>query len=294
MKLIYSKKYEIDLGTHPFNTKKYSLLIDKLKKSEIKNLEFIESRPATKEELEIVHKRDYVERVLNLTLSLEEITRLELPFNKQIRDAAVYAVGGTIMAGEIALKEKVGIHLGGGWHHSFSDHGEGFCIFNDLSVATKILQQKFGVKKVAIIDCDLHQGNGTAKIFEQDNNVFTFSIHEEEIYPYPKQKSSLDISLPFGTEDNRYLELLKKGLAEVKIWNPDFCIYQAGVDIYEKDMLGNLKITQEGIYKRDLMVKEFFKDLPIVITLGGGYAVDVNDTAQVHFNTIKAFSDILE
>ncbi|MFQ3675137.1 MAG: histone deacetylase [Endomicrobiia bacterium] len=289
MKLIYSQKYEIDLGEHPFNTRKYSILRNFLKDLNIKDLEFVESRPATKEELELVHEKGYVERVLNLSLSYDEILRLELPFNEEVRDAGLYAVGGTIMASEIALKEKVGLHLGGGWHHSFADHGEGFCVFNDLAVATKILQKKFGIKKVAIIDCDLHQGNGTAKIFEEDKTVFTFSIHEEGIYPYPKQKSSLDIGLPYGTSDDEYLIQLDRGLKKVVNWQPEVCLYQAGVDPYEKDKLGNLKITKEGMKKRDRIVKDSFYNIPTVVTLGGGYAIDVNDTAELHFNTVKIF-----
>jgi acetoin utilization deacetylase AcuC-like enzyme len=289
MKLIYSKKYEVDLGEHPFNTKKYSLLIAKLKNSGISEIEFIESRPATKEELVLVHEKSYVEKVLSLRLSYEEVLRLELPFNKEISEAAIYAVGGTIMAGENALKEGVGIHLGGGWHHAFADHGEGFCVFNDLAVTTKVLQNKYGIKKVAIIDCDLHQGNGTAKIFEKDESVITFSIHEEGIYPFPKQKSRLDIGISSGTGDEKYLELLEKGLIEIKKLNPEVCIYQAGVDPYENDLLGNLKITKQGMKKRDELVRDRFENIPIVITLGGGYAKDVNETAELHFNTVKAF-----
>jgi acetoin utilization deacetylase AcuC-like enzyme len=291
MKLVYSHNYEIDLGNHPFNTKKYPLLVSLLKKQNFDNIEFIESRPATREELELVHEKNYVDKVLNLNLTENEIIKLELPFNKKVRDAALYAVGGTIMACEFALKDysKTSIHLGGGWHHAFEDHGEGFCVFNDLAVATKVLQKKFEIKKVAIVDCDLHQGNGTAKIFQQDNFVFTMSIHEEDIYPYPKQKSSLDIGLPAGTTDEKYLELLDYGLKKVLLWQPEFVIYQAGVDPFEKDVLGNLKITKDGMKKRDEMVKKYFNNIPIVVTLGGGYAEDVNETVELHLNTVKTF-----
>lgn len=291
MKLVYSHNYEIDLGNHPFNTKKYPLLVSLLKKQNFDNIEFIESRPATREELELVHEKSYVDKILNLNLTENEIIKLELPFNKKVRDAALYAVGGTIMACEFALKDysKTSIHLGGGWHHAFEDHGEGFCVFNDLAVATKVLQKKFEIKKVAIVDCDLHQGNGTAKIFQQDNFVFTMSIHEEDIYPYPKQKSSLDIGLPAGTTDEKYLELLDYGLKKVLLWQPEFVIYQAGVDPFEKDVLGNLKITKDGMKKRDEMVKKYFNNIPIVVTLGGGYAEDVNETVELHLNTVKTF-----
>lgn len=287
-KLIYSPKYEVDLGVHPFNTSKYKLIKEKLEK-EFKNLEFIEPKEVDITILYEIHAKEYVEKILNLNLSYSEILRLEIPLNEEVRDASLVAVGGTILAAEFALKEKVGIHIGGGWHHAYADHGEGFCVFNDLACAIKYLEKNYGIKKFAIVDLDVHQGNGTAKIFENNKNVFTYSVHQKEIYPYPKEKSTLDVELPAYTSDKLYLETLEETIKKVVEFNPEVVFYQAGADIYENDQLAQLKISKDGIKKRDQIVKESFKDKPIVLTLGGGYAFNINDTVEIHCNTIKVF-----
>ncbi len=287
-KIVYSPKYEVYLGNHPCDTKKYRLVKEKLDK-QFSDINYIEPVKCSKEDLLLVHTKEYVDKVLNLKLTYDEILKLEIPLNKEIVEASLYCVKGTIIATELALNEHVGIHLGGGFHHAYSDHGEGFCIFNDLAIATRYVQKNFGVKKVAIIDCDLHQGNGTANIFKNDETVFTFSIHEEDIYPYPKENSSLDIGLFPWTGDNEYLDFLKEGLEKILSWGPEIIFYQAGVDPYEYDQLGNLKLTKDGLLKRDHMIKEYFNKIPIVVTLGGGYAFDINDTVELHYNTITTF-----
>lgn len=288
MKIVYSPKYEVDLGAHPFDTKIYRLIKEKLQQN-FPQVEFVEPQKNMLEYVYSVHTKKYVDKILNLNLSFEEILKLEIPLSNQIVESFLTCVSGTILAAELSLEQKFGIHLGGGFHHAYPDHGEGFCIFNDIACAIKYLQKNYNIKKIAVVDCDVHQGNGTAKIFENDKDVFTFSIHQAEIYPFPKEKSSLDIEVPTGTTDKEYLKLLEEGLNEVKKFSPEVVFYQAGVDIYENDQLAQLKITKDGIKQRDLIVKNFFNDIPIVITLGGGYAYNIKDTVELHYNTIEIF-----
>ncbi|MCX7716258.1 MAG: histone deacetylase [Endomicrobia bacterium] len=293
MELVYSPKYEVNLGTHPFITSKYRLIKEKLSK-EYPNLKFIEPVPATVDILCKVHTEEYINKILKMKLSFEELLKLEIPLTEEVILASLICVNATIVASEIAIKNGVGIHIGGGFHHAYADHGEGFCIFNDIACAIRYLKDKFDLEKFAVVDCDVHQGNGTAKIFENDKSVFTFSIHQKEIYPSPKEKSSLDIEVSAGIKDEEYLSLLKEGLKVVKKFNPDIIFYQAGVDIYENDQLAELKITKEGILHRDKIVYEYFEDKPLVVTLGGGYALDINHTVELHCNTIKTFLKKLE
>lgn len=288
MKVVYSSKYEVDIGNHPLVTKVYRLVKEKLEK-EFTEIKFVQPDPATVDVLLKVHTKDYVEKILNLKLNYDEILKLEIPLTKQVVESALVCVNGTILSAELALEQKIGIHIGGGFHHAYADHGEGFCIFNDIACAIKVVEEKYGIKKFAVIDADLHQGNGTAKIFENDKNVFTFSIHQKEIYPWPKEKSTLDIELPAGTEDEEYLTLFEQGLKQVKNFSPEIIFYQSGVDIYENDQLGELKITKSGILQRDKLVYEYFKSIPVVVTLGGGYAFNFEDTVELHYNTIKCF-----
>lgn len=288
MKVVYSPKYEVDLGKHPFDTRIYRLIKEKLQNN-FPYLEFVEPQKVPIEFIYSVHTKDYVDKILNLNLSFEEILKLEIPLTKQIVESALVCIGGTILAAELSLKQKVGIHIGGGFHHAYPDHGEGFCIFNDIACGVRYLKEKFNFKKIAVVDCDVHQGNGTAKIFENDKDVFTFSIHQADIYPFPKEKSTLDIEIQAETTDKEYLTLLEKGLNEVKKFSPQIVFYQAGVDIYEKDQLAQLKITKDGIKQRDKLVKNFFIDIPIVVTLGGGYAYNWEDTVELHYNTIEIF-----
>lgn len=286
--LVYSPRYEVDIGEHPFNTSKYRLIKEKLAR-EFDDLKFIEPKEVDTSVLYEVHTKEYVDNVLNLTLSYNEVLRLEIPLTEEVKNAVLIAVAGTILAAEIALRQKIGIHIGGGWHHAYADHGEGFCVFNDLACAVRYLEKNYGVKKFAVVDLDVHQGNGTAKIFQNNKNVFTCSVHQKEIYPFPKEKSMLDCELPAFTTDDKYLTTLETTLKKVTEFNPEVIFYQAGADVYEKDQLAQLKITKEGIKKRDQIVKECFKEKPIVVTLGGGYAFDINDTVEIHCNTIKIF-----
>ena len=293
MNLVYSDKYEVDLGNHPFITTKYRLVSERLvKEGLITPRDLLLAPYATDEDLLLVHTKEYVDKIKSLSLSFSELLVLELPLSKEIVDASIICCGGTILACELALKTGIGIHIGGGFHHSFPDHGEGFCIFNDMAIAIKKMEKERKARKFMIIDCDLHQGNGNAYIFRDNKNVFTFSIHEENIYPIPKQKSSLDIGLPAGTTDEEYLLKLQQNIPDIiDKHKPELILYQAGADLYEYDQLGHLKLTKEGILNRDKFIYEQVKnrDIPIVVLLGGGYSIYPKDTVAIHTNTIKIF-----
>lgn len=293
MQIVYSPEYEVNLGAHPFVTAKYRLAKEKLIKEKIcSEKDFIIPENPTDEDILLVHTPKYLEKIKSLKLSFNEILQLEIPLSKEIADASVLCCGGTISTCMAAVETGVGIHLGGGFHHAFPDHGEGFCVFNDLAVGIRKIQQLNKVKKALVIDCDLHQGNGTAYIFKTDKNVFTFSIHQGDIYPYPKQKSSVDIELPPSTADEEYLSLLQKTIpAIIDKHKPDIIVYQAGADPYRDDQLGQLKLTIDGLKKRDEFIfKQGRKhSIPLVVTLGGGYAVNTQDTVNIHANTVKVF-----
>jgi acetoin utilization deacetylase AcuC-like enzyme len=222
--------------------------------------------------------------------STERTATSELPISKAIIQASLLATGGTIHACEAALQEGCAINLSGGFHHAFPDHAEGFCYINDMAVGIRSLQKKKKGIKVAVIDCDLHQGNGTAFSFRDDENVYTFSIHQRDLYP-PKEDSSWDIHLKNGVGDEEYLGHLTKAVPVIlEKFKPDFVLYQAGADPYQGDQLGDLNITIEGLKRRDGFVFSECKKhgLPVAALLGGGYAVDTNDTVTIHVNTCLA------
>lgn len=293
MKLVYSPKYEVNLGEHVFVTKKFRLIKEKLISLGVANEEdFVQPTSATEEDVTLVHTQKYYTKVINLKLNLQEIIKLEIPLTKEIVEASLICCGGTILASNISLESGVGIHIGGGFHHAYPDHGEGFCVFNDIAIAIKKLKKEKKIKRALIVDCDLHQGNGTAFIFKNDKDVFTFSMHEEDIYPYPKEKSDYDIGLQPYTTDDEYLSLLDKALSKIaKIFSTEIIIYQAGADPFCEDQLGSLKLTKEGLKNRDKLVYEYSKRLnvPITLTLGGGYAKNISDTVDIHTNTILVF-----
>ncbi|PIZ13963.1 MAG: histone deacetylase, partial [Elusimicrobia bacterium CG_4_10_14_0_8_um_filter_37_32] len=235
----------MNLGAHPFVTAKYRLVKEKLIEENIfTEKDFVIPEIPDDDDILLVHTPEYFKKVKSVHLSSDEILRLEIPLTKEITSAGILCCGGTILACIIAIETGAGIHLGGGFHHAFPDHGEGFCVFNDLAVAIRKMQKLNKIKKALVIDCDLHQGNGTAYIFQKDTNVFTFSIHQEDIYPYPKQRSNVDIELSAGSGDEEYLELLRKSIpAIIKKHKPEIILYQAGADPYKGDQLGQLKLT---------------------------------------------------
>jgi len=285
-KVVYSPKYKVDIGNHVFPTVKYDMVKDLLGN----DVEFIEPGKALDEDILLVHTRDYLDKIKNGTLRPEEEQKLELPYSKALALASIICCGGSIKAAEIALEDGVGAHLGGGFHHAFPDHGEGFCVFNDVAVAVRKLLKSKKIKKAMVIDCDLHQGNGTASIFAQDKAVFTFSIHQQNNYPFIKPASDLDIGLADGTEDDEYLAQLEKNIPIiVDKFKPEFIMYVAGADPYRNDMIGGLRLTIEGLRKRDEFVAQQAKtrQIPIAVVLAGGYAIKVEDTAKIQYNTVK-------
>ncbi|MBI4243204.1 MAG: histone deacetylase [Planctomycetes bacterium] len=291
----YHSAYSMDFGEHVFPVEKYRLIYEKLLNTPgIQQIQFKKARIADDEELALVHKLSYLNELKELTETPEQGYYLfEIPCTEQILDSFYYFTGASIDAAYDALGNKAAANIGGGFHHAFADHGEGFCLINDIAVAIRVLQHNKRIKRAAVIDCDLHQGNGTAKIFENDPTVFTFSIHQEHLYPL-KQKSTLDIGLDDLTRDEVYLNKLMKTMPKIfDDFKPELVVYQAGADPYEKDLLGSLKITKEGLRKRDEIVYKQCKkhNVPIIVTLGGGYSADINDTAEIHYNTLTLLNE---
>lgn len=293
-KFIYSKKYFADLGKHVFPVEKYKLIHDKLIKTGVAtSKDFLEPGKPSYEDLLLVHTKEYLDDLYNLKYS-QRTMYSELPITKEIVDLFILSAGGTILATKTALKEGIALHIGGGWHHAFPEKGEGFCYINDVAVATRKLKKENILKKIAIIDCDLHQGNGTAFIFKDDKDVFTFSIHQENLYPV-KQKSTLDIGLADFTDDKEYLSKLEYALNIIfSDFKPEFVFYLAGADPYENDQLGLLKVTIDGLKRRDKLVFSKCKEtkIPVAITLAGGYARDTLDTVSIHYNTCKFIKEV--
>lgn len=289
MKFIYSDKYEVNIGPHVFSTQKYRLIKQRLISENLaKNQDFIYPKPAKIEDVALVHTKAYIDDMLNLRWTARTI-RSELPLTSEIIEAYFIHAQGTILACQEALKKGIGFHLGGGFHHAFPDHGEGFCYINDVAVGIKKMQSLKLIRRAAVIDCDLHQGNGTARIFQNDDSVFTFSIHQENLYPI-KEKSDWDIGLDNGTTDKEYLDKLQPAVEKIlSEHKPELVVYVAGADPFFMDQLGALRLTKAGLIKRDeIIIHSCWKNkIPIAVTLAGGYAFDINDTVDIHLNTCK-------
>ena len=293
--IIYSKDYRFQFEGHVFPAVKYRDIYQMLtRRFHYQPEEFKEPEIASDEDLLLVHTPEYLQKLKTNSLSGEEVARLEIPASPEILKVFRLMAGGTVLAAEEALKEQVGIHIGGGFHHSFPDHGEGFCMLNDVAVAVRKLQQEKKIKKALLVDLDVHQGNGNAFVFRQDPDVYTFSIHEEENYPFLKPPGSLDVGLASGTGNDTYLAALDSSLLGIKKeFKPDIVFYVAGADPFEGDQLGRLKLSLAGMKRRDERVRNFVKDelkVPVVVTLAGGYAYDVQQTVQLHVNTIMTFT----
>jgi acetoin utilization deacetylase AcuC-like enzyme len=217
-----------------------------------------------------------------------DVAQLELPWSRELVDGFRLMVGGTVLAAAMAAERRLAIHIGGGLHHAFPNHGEGFCPFNDVAVAVRVLQSR-GVRRHAIIDLDVHHGNGTAFIFSDDRNVFTCSLHQQHNYPMWKPQGSLDIGLADGAHDPTYLDELARALPRAMAHRPECLFYLAGADPYEDDQLGGLRLSKEGLRQRDRMVIEAAReaDVPVVITMAGGYARYVEDTVAIHVATVE-------
>lgn len=241
-----------------------------------------------------MHSQEYLRKLKTGTLSREEIIRLEVPYSRELVRAARLAAGGSILAGQRALQDGWATNIGGGFHHAYADHGEGFCVLHDVAIAIRRLQFDGAIKRAMVVDTDVHQGNGTASIFGGDGDVFTLSIHQERNYPYPKPPSTIDINLPDGIGDEDYLAILEKYLHRAfQHFAPQILFYVAGADPYREDQLGGLALTMKGLARRDALVFDYAKrnGVPVALTLAGGYARRVEDTVQIHAGTILAMRD---
>ena len=298
MQVFYSPRYYADIGQgHIFPIRKFELVRDRLLAEGTLHLDdMIEPSPATVEQVLLVHTEDYVSRLCSGTLTPKELRRLGLPWSESLVRRSFYAVGGTIAAAHAALIEGYGSNLAGGTHHSFADRGEGFCVLNDAAVAIRLLRKEGLIQRAAIVDCDVHQGNGTATIFADDADTFTFSIHGANNYPLFKARSTLDIELPDGTADDAYFASLTNYLPTVFAFDPDLVFYLAGADPHAGDKLGRLALTIDGLRERDLCVLRecYERELPVVTVMSGGYGKDINDTIEIHCNTIRSVKEVFE
>jgi acetoin utilization deacetylase AcuC-like enzyme len=274
---------------------KYSELRQRLLREGIVTpADLFEAPQAAWDDICLVHTREYVAAVDSGTLPREAQRRIGFPWSAQMVERSRRSVGATIAATRVAVEEGIAANLAGGTHHAFADRGEGFCVFNDVAVAARVLQRDFDICRVAVVDCDVHQGNGTAAIFRDDSSVFTLSLHGEKNYPFKKERSDLDVEFPDGTSDEPYLAALAHSLDVVFNHQPDFVFYLAGADPYEGDRLGRLKLTIDGLARRDALVLERCRaaSIPLVITMSGGYAQDVNAIVTIHANTIRIASTL--
>lgn len=289
---IYHDGYDLNFGKHVFPTKKYRLIRDMLGEAfGASNGDFHVPEPAPREGLLLVHSPEWIRKLETGTLTYQEVLKLEAPYSRQMVQAYFLAAGGTILAARESLGAGMAMNIGGGFHHAFTGHGEGFCAVNDIAVAVRVLQQEGRIRKALVVDCDVHQGNGTASIFASDATVFTLSIHQRENYPAEKPPSSLDIHLDDATGDQEYLAKLGGALsAAVAGYRPDLVMYVAGSDPFHDDQLGGLALTKEGMMTRDRLVFEaaFRSRVPVCVTLAGGYAHELADTVKLHTQTYTA------
>jgi acetoin utilization deacetylase AcuC-like enzyme len=275
---------------HRFPAEKYALLRAQVAENLVPPVELRVPEPASDEQLLRAHHEDYVMRVAQGDLSEREVRRIGLPWSPELVARTRRSVGGTVAACRAALTEGVAVNLSGGTHHAFADHGEGFCIFNDGAVACRAMQAEGHARRLVILDCDVHQGNGTAAIFAHDPSVFTFSIHGAKNFPFHKERSDLDIELEDDAGDSVYLEALTKGArAALDAARADLAIYLAGADPFAGDTLGRLGVSKAGLAERDRCVLELCHrmGLPVAVVMAGGYARNVGDTAEIHLETVR-------
>jgi acetoin utilization deacetylase AcuC-like enzyme len=291
MKLFYCDEFVLPLPPgHRFPMEKYRLLRERLQTSgEFLDDDFQSPPAATFAELTRAHAPDYVLRVERGELSAQEIRVIGFPWSPEMVERSKRSSGATLAACRIALSEGAAANLAGGTHHAFYDRGEGYCVFNDAAIAARTLVAEGLVERVLIVDCDVHQGNGTAAILSGDDHIFTFSIHGAKNFPFRKEISNFDIELADDTDDMAYVQALARGLSQSFLANqPQLVIYLAGADSFEDDKLGKLKLTKQGLMRRDEMVLEYCRarDVPIAIAMAGGYARNIHDTVEIHANTV--------
>jgi acetoin utilization deacetylase AcuC-like enzyme len=293
VKAFYSDHFVLPLPEgHKFPMAKYSGLRERILAEGIVLPQDLHEAPAASwDDLRLVHDPAYVDAVANGTLPRDAQRRIGFPWSPQMVERSRRSVGATMAASRAALEDGVAANLAGGTHHGFADRGEGFCVFNDVAVAARVLQRDCHARRIMVVDLDVHQGNGTAAIFAGDDTVFTFSMHGEKNFPFRKETSDLDVALADGTRDEDYLELLRSHLPQVLTRHqPDFVFYLAGADPYEGDRLGRLKLTITGLRTRDNIVFDTCRraGLPVTVTMSGGYADDVDAIITIHANTIRA------
>jgi acetoin utilization deacetylase AcuC-like enzyme len=323
-KLVYSDAYYLPIGQHVFPAEKYRRIRDRLISTGVADpADFIEPQPASDQDILLVHKPEYVQKLKTGTLTPREEMELEVPFSRELVEAFWLAAGGSILAARQSLTDRVCVSIGGGFHHAFPDHGEGFCMIHDVAVAIRCLQRDGNIRTAMTVDCDVHHGNGTAAIFAgtrteslplpsgaastlgatipgkmrgaHAGDVFTISLHQHNNYPAHKPPSSIDVDLPDGTGDGDYLAWLDNALSSgLRQFEPDLICYIAGADPYKEDQLGGLSLTIEGLKKRDELVFRVARarDIPIMVTYAGGYARKVDDTVTIHSNTVIAAKEI--
>ena len=297
-KLVYHDKYDLNLGPHVFPSQKFRLIAETLVREGITSKDdFLQPAPASDEDILRVHKPEWVRKLKTGTLTASDVMLLEIPYSPELVEAVWLAAGGSILAGQSALRDGFGANLGGGFHHAYPDHGEGFCAIHDVAVAIRRLQADKAIQKAMVVDTDVHHGNGTAAIFRNDASVFTISIHQQNNYPAHKPPSSIDLNMMDRVEDEEYLVTLvpavQKALDE---FQPQILFYVGGADPFCEDQLGGLSLTKKGLMERDRRVFEEARKrgVPVVTTLAGGYARRIEDTVRIHANTILAAREVAE
>jgi acetoin utilization deacetylase AcuC-like enzyme len=322
-KLVYSDDYYLPIGVHVFPAEKYQRIHKRLLESGVAEAkDFVSPQPASDQDILLVHTPQYVHKLKTGTLSAREELEMEIPYSPELVRAFWLAAGGSILAADYALNDRVAFNIGGGFHHAFPDHGEGFCMIHDVAVAIRRMQRDDKIRTAMTVDCDVHQGNGTAAIFAgvrvpsdplpsaggativarpakvrnaHAGDVFTISLHQEHNYPAWKPPSSIDVDLPDEIGDDDYLAWLDNALSSgLRQFEPELLCYIAGADPYREDQLGGLNLTIEGLKKRDELVFRVAhaRDIPVMVTFAGGYARKVDDTVTIHCNTVMAAKDV--
>lgn len=295
-KLIYHERYDLNLGAHVFPSQKYRLIESKLLKDGIaERSDFLRPEPARDADILRVHSEEWVSKLKTGTLTLSDVMLLEVPYSPELVSAFWLAAAGTILAAQTALQDGFGCNIGGGFHHAHPNHGEGFCAIHDVAVAIRRLQADGAIRRTMVVDTDVHHGNGTAAIFAKDDSVFTVSIHQLNNYPAYKPPSNVDLDMEDRVEDKEYLEALLAAVrAALDEFPAEMLFYVGGADPYCEDQLGGLSLTMDGLKARDKGVFEEARKrgVPVVTVEAGGYARRVEDTVQIHVNTIVAAKEV--
>jgi acetoin utilization deacetylase AcuC-like enzyme len=322
-KLVYSDDYYLPIGAHVFPAEKYERVHKRLIQTGAADAhDFVTPQPASDQDILLVHTPQYVHKLKTGTLSAHEELEMEIPYSPELVRAFWLAAGGSILAADFALKDRVAFNIGGGFHHAFPDHGEGFCMIHDVAVAIRRMQRDDKIARAMTVDCDVHHGNGTAAIFAgvrvpaaplpsksasvlnpaavkvrnaHAGDVFTISLHQENNYPMWKPPSSIDVDLPDEIGDDDYLAWLDNALSSgLRQFEPELICYIAGADPYREDQLGGLALTIEGLKRRDELVFRVAqaRDIPVMVTFAGGYAQKVEDTVTIHCNTVIAAKEV--